>query len=162
MVSLVWLLALWPPAARLPIFMFTCSDASVAVWHCYYLVGEERAGCFSFRWFVKRALSVVVGSLILLVSLVGYILWSWTSSLLSLKYIWSRHANMCLQGICCMPPEWLGTIEYLNGEQKPFSYILYVMFQASLSQRLFFDILKWLRVKLNTVDSRYLDLAYLE
>ena len=40
--------------------MFSCSDASIAIWHCDHLLGKRGASFFAFRWFVKRVQSVFV------------------------------------------------------------------------------------------------------
>ena len=44
------------------------------VLHCDHLAGEEGAGCYAFLGFLACVLSVLVGLLFLLVSLVGYFL----------------------------------------------------------------------------------------
>ena len=43
------------------------------VWHCDHLVGESGAGCFVFREYVIRVLSIIVRVLFLLLSLVDYV-----------------------------------------------------------------------------------------
>ena len=53
------------------------------VWHCYYLVREEGAGCFGFVCFFACVLSVIVYLLIFLVLLVDY-----------------QHENMSIQISC--------------------------------------------------------------
>ena len=56
--------------------MFSCSDASITVWHYDYFTGEGRASYFALYWVVKRGPCVVVCLLVLFVPLVlvGYVM----------------------------------------------------------------------------------------
>ena len=72
-VGAFWLLAAGLFSVLVLVFLLLCLMGPRD--HCDYLIGEEGAICFGFRWFVMSVLFVVFRLRFLFVPSLGYVLW---------------------------------------------------------------------------------------